>query len=359
MAATRRQNHESTSKEKRREREKGSFPAIDKLLPTSVIGSYSVPEWLERAKTDYLQRRISGDQLQDMHNIVIQATVKDQERAGIDIVTDGELRRDNDIDYFAYRIPGVEIDHRTKAYYYDFYDSVIRHKIPTASLGLVPDLEFLLQNTDRAVKFTLTGPFTLAKRIKNEYYPHEEEVALEFARILNGELKALAKAGADYIQLDESYLTGYPEDLAWVVRAINIATEGVEAHIILHVCYGNRYGKPYWDGNYRFLFPAIFEANIHQLAMEFARKGDEDLELFSKYPSELELGVGVIDVKSSQVETPEQVAERVRRALKHVRPEKLYVNPDCGLHHLSRDIAFKKLQAMVQGTEIVRKELLS
>jgi 5-methyltetrahydropteroyltriglutamate--homocysteine methyltransferase len=359
MVVIRRQNRESTPKEKRREREKGSFSAIDKLLPTGVIGSYSVPEWLERAKTDYLQRRISGGQLQDMHNIVIQAAIKDQERAGIDIVTDGELRRDNDIDYFAYRIPGVEIDHRTKAYYYDFYDSVIRHKIPTASLGLVPDLEFLLQNTDRAVKFTLTGPFTLAKRIKNEYYPHEEEVALEFARILNGELKALAKAGADYIQLDESYLTGYPEDLAWVVRAINIATEGVEAHIILHVCYGNRYGKPYWDGNYRFLFPTIFEANIHQLAMEFARKGDEDLELFSKYPSELELGVGVIDVKSPLIETPEQVAERVRRALKHVRPEKLYVNPDCGLHHLPRDIAFKKLQAMVQGTEIVRKELLS
>ena len=330
-----------------------------KLLPTSVIGSYAIPEWLERAKTDYLQRRIGGDQLQDMHNIVIKAAIKDQERAGIDIVTDGEIRRDNDVDYFAYRIPGVEIDHRAKTYYYDFYTSVIRYKIPTASLGLLPDFLFLKQNTDRATKFTITGPFTLAKRIKNEYYPHEEEVAMEFARLMNAELKALARAGADYIQLDESYLTGYPEDLKWVVKAINIACEGVESHLILHVCYGNRYGKPYWDGNYRFLFPGIFEANIHQLALEFARKGDEDLELFSKYPSELELGLGVIDVKNPQIETPQQVAERVRHALKHVRPEKLFVNPDCGLHSLPGDVAFKKLVAMVQGTEIVRQELSS
>ncbi len=357
MEAQEKRNHERRQGGKLRERERGSFMAIDKLLPASVIGSYSVPEWLERAKTDYLQRRISAEQLNDMHNIVIQATIKDQERAGIDILTDGELRRDNDVDYFAYRIPGVEIDHRNKAYYYDFYESVIRHKIPTASLGLVPDLQFLKQNTGRAVKFTITGPLTLAKRIKNEYYSHEEEVALELARVMNGELKALAKAGADYIQLDESYLTGYPEDLAWVIRAINIACEGVESHIILHVCYGNRYGKPYWDGNYRFLFPAIFDASIHQLALEFARKGDEDLELFSKYPSELELGVGVIDVKSPLVETPQQVAERIRHALKHVRPEKLYVNPDCGLHHLGREIAFKKLVAMVEGAEIVRREL--
>ncbi len=331
--------------------------AVDKLLPTSVIGSYSIPEWLERAKTDALQRRISSDQLQDMHDVAIKAAIKDQERAGIDIVTDGELRRDNDVDYFAYRIPGVEIDHRAKAYYYDFYNSVIRHKIPTAALGLVPDFEFLKQNTDHATKFTITGPFTLAKRIKNEYYPHEEEVALEFARLMNGELKALAQAGADYIQLDESYLTGYPEDLQWVVRAINVACEGVDAHLILHVCYGNRYGKPYWDGNYRFLFPGIFEANVHQLALEFARKGDDDLELFSKYPSELELGLGVLDVKNTQIETPHLVAERIRRALKHVRSEKLYVNPDCGLHNLPAKVAFKKLQAMVQGAAIVRGEL--
>ncbi len=341
---------------KRRERERGSFMAVDKLLPTSVIGSYSIPEWLERAKTDALQRRISSDQLQDMHDVAIKAAIKDQERAGIDIVTDGELRRDNDVDYFAYRIPGVEIDHRAKAYYYDFYNSVIRHKIPTASLGLVPDFEFLRQNTDHATKFTITGPFTLAKRIKNEYYPHEEEVALEFARLMNDELKALAQAGADYIQLDESYLTGYPEDLQWVVRAINVACEGVDAHLILHVCYGNRYGKPYWDGNYRFLFPGIFEANVHQLALEFARKGDDDLELFSKYPSEFELGLGVLDVKNMQVETPHLVAERIRRALKHVRPDKLYVNPDCGLHNLPTKVAFKKLQAMVQGAAIVRGE---
>lgn len=162
---------EDNGRRRKRERERGSFMAIDKLLPTSVIGSYSIPEWLERAKTDALQRRISSEQLQDMHNVTIKAAIKDQERAGIDIVTDGELRRDNDVDYFAYRIPGVEIDHRAKAYYYDFYNSVIRHKIPTASLGLVPDFEFLKQNTDHATKFTITGPFTLAKASRTSTIP--------------------------------------------------------------------------------------------------------------------------------------------------------------------------------------------
>src|SRR6266699_1711186 len=142
------------------------------LLPTTVVGSYSVPAWLERLKTEFYQRRISAQHLTEIHNVAIKAAIKDQERAGIDIISDGELRRDNDVDYFAYRIPGVEIDHRAKAYYYDFYESVIRHKIPNASLGLVPDLEFLKQNTDRATKFTITGPLTLAKRIKNEYYHH-------------------------------------------------------------------------------------------------------------------------------------------------------------------------------------------
>jgi 5-methyltetrahydropteroyltriglutamate--homocysteine methyltransferase len=234
---------------------------------------------------------------------------------------------------------------------------VIRDRIPTASPGLLSDFLFLQQHTDCATRFTITGPFMLAWRIKNEYYPHEEELAIEFARLMNAELKTLALAGADSIQLDDAYLTGYPEDLTWVVKAINIACEGGKSHCILHVCNGNRYGKPYWDGNYRFLFPGIFEASIHQLALEFARKGDEDLELFRTDPCELELGPGVIDVKNPQLETPQQVAARVRRRLTYVRPEKLFVNLDGGLHSLSGDIAFKMLQAMVQGAAIVRQEL--
>src|SRR5919205_2554031 len=143
-----------------------------KLLATTVVGSYSVPEWLERLKTDFYQRRISGQYLDDIHEVAIKAALKDQERAGVDVVSDGELRRDNDVDYFLVRMPGVEIPQIAKTFYYDYYEAVVRRPIPdeddTATLGLVADLRFTLQYSNRPVKFSFTGPFSLARRVKNE-----------------------------------------------------------------------------------------------------------------------------------------------------------------------------------------------
>ena len=330
---------------------------IEPLLPTAVVGSYSIPGWLERVKNDYLLRRISRHDLDEIHDLAVKAAIKDQEVAGVDIVSDGELRRDNMIDHFALRLPGVQIDHASKRFYYDFYDSAVRARMPTASLGLVEELRFLRRFTDRRAKLSVTGPHSLVKRIRNEFYPSEEAFALDIARIMNLELRELVKAGATDIQIDEPYYSGFPEDLPWGVRAINALVEGVEAHLSLHVCYGNRYGKPSWEGTYRYLFPAVLEARVEQLTLEFGRRGEEDVQVFKEFDARFTLGLGVIDVKTNDVETPAIVAERIRKALEIVPVERLAVNPDCGLLHVPREVAFAKLCAMVEGTRIVRKEL--
>jgi 5-methyltetrahydropteroyltriglutamate--homocysteine methyltransferase len=333
------------------------------VLRTSVVGSYSVPEWLERLKTDFYQRRISGQYLDDIHEVAIKAALKDQERAGVDVVSDGELRRDNDIDYFLARMPGVEIPHVAKTFYYDYYDAYVRHAIPVddegATLGLVDDLRFTLAYTDRPVKFSFTGPFSLARRVRNEAYSNPDDLVLAFARVLNREARALAAAGAAVLQIDEPFLAGYPEEVGLAVKAINIVYDGVEgpSHAV-HVCYGNRYARPVWEGHYEFLFPAILDANVDQLVLEFARKGYHDLELFRKYPTQsLTLGLGVIDVKNPTPESIEAIVARVHQALQVVPPDRLMVNPDCGLRHLPADIARKKLRVMSQGAALVRAEV--
>lgn len=327
------------------------------ILPTSMIGSYAMPGWLERLKTEFFARRISRHDLDEINDAASKAAIKDQETAGLDIVTDGEARRDNMVDYFIERFPGVQIDRTSKKFYYDFYDSEVQGKLPVASLGLVQDFKFLRMFTDRQPKFCVTGPHCLTKRIRNKFYPSEEALALDIAKVMNMELKALAKAGANYIQIDEPYYSGFPEDLPWAIRALNALVEGIEARVAVHICYGNRYGKPSWEGSYRYLFPAILDAKVQQLTLEFARRGGEDLDLFKQYPSKFEVGVGVIDVKNQDVETPDLVAQHLRRALEVLPAERIWVMPDCGCFHLSRDVAFAKLQAMVEGTRMVRREL--
>jgi 5-methyltetrahydropteroyltriglutamate--homocysteine methyltransferase len=226
-----------------------------------------------------------------------------------------------------------------------------------APLGLADDFRFLRAFTERETKFCVTGPHSLSKRIRNEHYPSEEAFAMDIARVLNLELKELVKAGARLIQIDEPYYSGFPDDLTWGVNALNTLVEGVDAKIAVHICYGNRYGKPSWEGSYRYLFPRILGAKVHQLTLEFARRGGEDLELFREFAPPFELGVGVIDVKTQAVETPDMVAERIRKALEVVPAERVFILPDCGCFHLPRDVAFAKLRAMVEGTRQVRKEL--
>ena len=216
------------------------------LLPTTVVGSYSVPEWLERLKTDYYRNRISRSHLREIHDMAIKAALKDQETAGIDIVSDGELRRDNDIDYFLARIPGVQIPVTVKSFYYDYYDSLVVDPLPTdpPPLGLADDYRFTRQYTDRPVKFSFTGPFSLSHRIRNKAYAKSADLVRALAQVLNAEARALAEAGAKLLQIDEPFMAGYHEDVAVAVEAINIVTRGVDVRWGLHVCYGNRYARP-------------------------------------------------------------------------------------------------------------------
>jgi 5-methyltetrahydropteroyltriglutamate--homocysteine methyltransferase len=333
-------------------------------LATSVVGSYSVPEWLERLKTDYYQRRISTSFLKEIHEVAIKAAIKDQEEAGVDIVSDGELRRDNDIDYFLARMPGVEIPQLAKEFYSDYYVAVVEHAIPEpdeATLELVEDFRFTRTFTDHPVKFSFTGPYSLSRRVKNEYYKNHADLVMAFARQLNREARELSKAGVTILQIDEPYLAGYPEDAKLAVRAFNTVFEGIDpAKTVraVHVCYGNRNARPQWEGHYNFLFPAVMQADIDQLVLEFARKGNEDLQLFKRNPkAHFSLGLGVINVKSSDIETKEQVANRVRQALEVLPPERVIVNPDCGLRNLPGNVARAKLHALTEGTAIVRKEV--
>ena len=327
------------------------------ILPTTIVGSYSMPGWLERLKTEYFARRIRRQDLEEAYDSVAKAAIKDQEVAGLDIVTDGESQRDNMVDYFVERMAGVEIDRTSKKYYYDFYTSTVNAKLPVAPLGLVGDFKLLQNFTERGRKICITGPHHLAKKIVNEHYGSEAEFAAELGRVLNPELKALAAAGANYIQIDEPSYSGFPDDLPWAIDALNIMTAGVDAKIALHICYGNRYGKPTWEGSYEYLFPAILRAKVQQLTLEFARRGGQDLHLFKHNAHPFELGVGVIDVKNPEIETPEIVAGHIRKALAVMPAERLFVLPDCGCFHLQREIAFAKLQAMVAGAKIIRKEL--
>jgi len=333
------------------------------LLPTTVVGSYSVPEWLERLKTDYYQQRISGQHLEEIHEIAIKAAIKDQERAGIDIVSDGELRRDNDVDYFLARIPGVHLPHHAKTYYFDYYEAEVTRPLPEdpeTSLGLAGDFGFTRGQTDRPIKFSFTGPFSLSRRITNTgAYKDQADLVRAIALRLNAEARALVAAGVELLQIDEPFLAGYREDVELAVEAVNIVTAGVAATWALHVCYGNRHARPLWEGHYDFLFPAVQAAKVDQLVLEFARRGLDDLRLFRAYEWDRSLGLGVVDVKSPEVETPELIARRIRRALEYVPAERLVINPDCGLRHLPAEVARAKLRAMVAGTEQVRTELAS
>jgi 5-methyltetrahydropteroyltriglutamate--homocysteine methyltransferase len=327
------------------------------VLPTTVIGSYSVPDWLERLKTDYHRGHLSGTQLESVHDVAVKAALKDQEIAGIDIVTDGELRRDNDIDYVLGRLPGVQVAGPGKSFYYDYYDAEVVSQLPVdepAPIGLAEDFRFARRQTDRLLKVSFTGPFSLSRRLRDSHYGDERELVLALARVLHAEAVGLAAAGATMIQIDEPYLAGHPDSVRLAVEAVNLVTGGVDVEWGLHVCYGNRYARPSWEGHYDFLFPAVLDADVDQLLLEFARKGYQDLEVVARGGWDRTLGLGVIDVKSRQVESPETVESRIRRAVDVLGIEHLVVNPDCGLRHLPADVARAKLAGMVEASRAVR-----
>ncbi len=333
------------------------------VLPTTVIGSYSLPAWLERVRELAGKGVLSPAQLEEAHDNAVRSAIADQEVAGVDIITDGELRRETMVNFFSARIHGFDMSGKMKAIgnldpSIQMPDPIVREKVRHArSLGMDVHFRFLKEFARHRTKVCVTGPQMLAKRATNEAYASDRELVFDLADILNIELKGLVAAGCEFLQIDEPVWVGYPQDMPWLVESFNRLVDGVNAKIALHVCYGNYQLKRLFTGQYEELFPAILETHADQISMEFAVSGGVGLELFVKYPTEKEVVVGVVDVKVEDIETPDVVARRVRKALEYIPAERMYVSPDCGMKFMPRDRAFAKLRAMVEGTRIVRREL--
>ncbi len=338
-------------------------PKPGHLLPTTVIGSYAFPRWLDVVRELGRQGRLSPEEVVEAHDHAVRSAILDQELAGVDIITDGELRRETMVYFFSMRIHGFDMAGRLKSIgnldpSIQMPDPVVVGRVRSkGSLGMEEHFAFLLAHARHAVKVCVTGPQMLAKRATNEFYPSDKELVFDLADILNGELRRLVDAGCTFIQIDEPVWVGYPQDMPWLVESFNRLVSGVDAKIALHVCYGNYQLKRLFTGQYDELFPALLDVHADQLSMEFAMSDGAGLDLFRRYPTDKEIVVGVIDVKSPEIETPEIVAGRIRKALDFIPAERMYVSPDCGMKFMQRARAFAKLQAMAEGTRIVRREL--
>lgn len=334
------------------------------LLPTSVIGSYSFPRFLDHVRELGTKGVLTPEQVQEAHDNAVKSVIKDHEIAGVDIITDGEIRRETMVYFFSKRIHGFDFEH-TKLHPIGNLDPSIQMPDPVIvdkvawqqSLKMDEHFTFLRTYATACTKVCVTGPQMLAKRATNEYYKDEKQLIFDLAGILNKELKGLVAAGCDFIQIDEPVWVGYPQDMPWLVETFNTLVAGVNAKIGLHICYGNYQLKKLFKGQYAELFPEILKANAHQILLEFAVSDGVGLELFQEHKTDKEIAVGVIDVKDDAVETPDVVAQRIRHALKYIPAEKMSIVPDCGMKFMPRERAFGKLKAMVEGTRIVRKEL--
>jgi 5-methyltetrahydropteroyltriglutamate--homocysteine methyltransferase len=334
------------------------------LLPTSVIGSYAWPAWLHTALGAAQRGEYGPDDVQETLDDAVDLALRDQEDAGVDVVTDGEMRRAGFFTAAFYghltglrelpprRLAGVAGHDQRESY------EIVGELGAPRGLGLVAEYAYLRRRTTRRVKCTCPGPYTLAGRLKpGAGYGDRMEVAHALGRIVNAELRALAGAGADFVQLDEPSYAVHPDAPRAFVELFNATVAGVGARIGLHLCFGNYVGRPVARRTYRPLFPHILDARADQLALEFANRELAELDLWREFPTDKELAAGLVDVKNYYVETPEDVAERVRAVLRAVPPERLVVVPDCGLSQTARWAARAKLEAMVAGTAIVRREL--
>jgi len=318
------------------------------ILPTSVIGSYPRPWWLRKTIRLWEAGRADDKALSEAQNDAVAAVVREQEIAGIDIPSDGEQRRDEMVEYFAERLGGFKFYGPVRVWGNNFFRKpAVVGKITYKGPMTLDEFLFLRRVSTRdVVKVTVTGPYTIADWSFNEYYPTKLDMVKDLSNILNMELRTLSEHGASFIQIDEPALTTHPDEVEWAVELIDRVAEGVEAKIGLHVCYSN----------YRLLVPHLENLkNVSQVLLEFANRKFTDIDLLKDIP--LEVGVGVIDVHSRRVEPPEEVASALRKVLKYLEPERIYVNPDCGLKLLPRDVARQKLENMVKGVEMVREEL--
>ncbi len=335
----------------------------DILLPTTVIGSHATPSWLWTALAEIEKGNYGKTDVRETMDDAVNIAILDQERAGIDIISDGEMRRWYFVQSFYDRMSGIEEEaplRKVGLYGYDSpqrYRAVDKVTVPEG-LGIVEEFEYAKEHTSKPIKVTCPGPLTITIHIRpGDAYKGRLDLAWEFASVINAELKAAVAAGADYIQLDEPSFAIIPGELKEWVDLYNATIEGVNAKNALHVCFGNLGSRSRGKRSYRWMFPALLEAKAEQLVLEFANREMSESDLWREFSVDRELGAGVVDVKSFYVETPEDVAERIRELLEYVPAEKLYLNPDCGFFQLPRWLAYLKLEALVAGTNIVRGEL--
>lgn len=332
------------------------------ILPTTVVGSHAKPAWWHTCKDLHAQGSWGPYDLEELLDDAADIAILDQERAGVDIITDGEARRlDGYVDGYYSIIEGIRplpVVRQAGPWGYDQqtrYEAIGKIQAPEG-LGIVREFEYLMAHTQKSTKATCAGPLTFGSRIRpNNVYNNTVEIAEEFAQVINTELKRLVEIGARFIQIDEparGNVTG-----AEMARLFNLATEGVEAKLAFHICFGNRFGRARFKRNYSNYFPGALEARADQFVLEYASREMAEIERWKEWDDGRELGAGLIDVKSFHPETPEDVAERLRTVLKYADPEKVYVNPDCGFGWSPRNMAVGKLHAMVAGTQIVREEL--
>jgi 5-methyltetrahydropteroyltriglutamate--homocysteine methyltransferase len=337
------------------------------LFPTTLVGSYPQPEWLidrkklagrfpPRVRARELWR-IAEPYLAQAQDDATVLAIQAQEQAGLDIITDGETRRESYSNRFATALEGVDIDNPGSALDRSGHPNPVprivgrvRRKHPVE----VEDLLFLKRHTKKAVKITVPGPFTMSQQAQNDFYAAEEEAAMDYAVAVNQELKDLFAAGADVVQIDEPYMQARPQKARqFGLQALNRALQGVSGETAVHICFGYAaiiHARP---SGYSFL-PELADCACRQVSIETAQS-NLDCSVLQKLARK-KIMLGVLNLDDMAVETPQQVAARARRALKYLQPENVILAPDCGMKYLPREVAFGKMRSLVEGAKLLRAE---
>src|SRR5215470_20029653 len=339
------------------------------LLPTTLVGSYPQPDWLiDRPRLSKIVPRVrlqnlwrvDAERLEAAQDDATLLAIRDQERAGLDIVSDGEQRRESYSNRFATALDGLDLDNpgRTPNRTGGFaivprVVGPIRRRHPVEAR----DAQFLRSNTDRTIKMTVPGPFTMAQQCEDQYYHDEEALALDYAAALNAEIKDLFAAGADVVQLDDPWMQARPEKAQrYGLKVIERALQDVTGTTAIHLCFGYALMVKNKPSGYSFL-PELDRSSARQISIEAAQP-KLDLAVLKELPSKTII-LGVIDLSTTAVESAQIVADRIRAALAFVPPERIVVAPDCGMKYLPRAAAYGKMRAMAEGAAIVRRELAS
>lgn len=338
------------------------------LLPTSLVGSYAQPDWLidrEKLAGRFPPRvrakelwRVAPEYLEQAQDDATLIAIRDQERAGLDIITDGEQRRESYSNRFATALEGVDIENPGTALDRSGHPNPvprivgkIRRKQPVE----LRDVQFLRANTDGIIKITVPGPFTMCQQAQNDFYKDEFEMVIDYAIAVNAEIKDLFAAGADIVQIDEPYMQARPEKARrYGLRGLEAALDGVKGTTAIHICFGYAAIIHQRPSAYSFL-PELAGSSVQQISIETAQS-NLDCSVLEKLPGKTII-LGSLNLSDINVETPETVAARIRRALPYIPAERIVVAPDCGLKYLPREVAFGKMLAMVEGAKIVRREL--